>query len=56
LSAPGFRSELDDNLRRFIDTVVRDVIINGRPELGLPVLDPLEVEHLDFDIALESVK
>jgi len=33
------RSELDDNVARFIDTVVRNWIVNGNEELGLPVAD-----------------
>jgi len=52
---PGFRDEFDDNLKRFIDTVVRDLIINGAPDLGLPVLDPLKVDHLDIDLSQETL-
>jgi hypothetical protein len=47
---PGFRDALDDNLARFLDTVVRDLIINGSPDLGVPVMDPLEITHLDIDL------
>ena len=52
---PGFRTEFEDNLKRFIDTVVRDVILNGSPDLGLPVLDPLSVDHLDLDLNQEGL-
>jgi len=52
---PGFRDEFDDNLKRFIDTVVRDLIINGAPDLGLPVLDPLEVAHLDISLSQDTL-
>jgi len=52
---PGFRDEFEDNLRRFIDTVVRDLILNGDPDLGLPVGDPLQLEHLDIDIQQEGL-
>ena len=47
---PGFRTELEDNLKRFIDTVVRNLIINGDAELGVPVADPLNVDRLDIDL------
>jgi len=52
---PGFRDEFEDNLKRFIDTVVRDLIINGAPDLGLPVLDPLKVDHLDINLSQETL-
>jgi hypothetical protein len=52
---PGFRDELDDNLARFLDTVVRDLIINGSPDLGLPVMDPLEITHFDIDVNQDSM-
>lgn len=44
------RSDLDDNLARFIDTVLRDWIVNGNEELGLPVADPLVIEKLDINL------
>jgi len=52
---PGFRDEFDDNLKRFIDTVVRDLILNGAPDLGLPVLDPLKVDHLDINLSQDTL-
>jgi len=52
---PGFRTEFDDNLKRFIDTVVRDVILNGNEEFGIPVLDPLKVDHLNINLAQEGL-
>jgi hypothetical protein len=52
---PGFRTELEDNIKRFIDTVVRDVIVNGNADLDLPVLDPLAVDHLDIDLNQEGL-
>jgi hypothetical protein len=52
---PAFRDALDDNLARFLDTVVRDLIINGSPDLGIPVMDPLEITHLDIDLNHDSV-
>jgi hypothetical protein len=52
---PGFRDEFEDNLTRFIDTVVRDLIVNGAPDLGLPVLDPLLVDHLDIDLSQDTL-
>lgn len=53
---PGFRDEFEDNLARFIDTYVRDIIKNGSPELNIPVLDPLAIEHFDIDINQESLQ
>jgi hypothetical protein len=47
---PGFRDEFEDNLKRFIDNVVRNVIVNGSPELGLPVLDPAKIDRFDIDL------
>jgi hypothetical protein len=55
LLRPGFRDEFEDNLKRFIDNVVRDVILNGSPDLGLPILDPLAVAHLDLDLNQEGL-
>jgi hypothetical protein len=52
---PGFRDEFDDNLKRFIETVVRDLILNGDAELGLPVADPLKVDHFDIDLNQEGL-
>jgi len=52
---PGFRDLFEDNLKRFIDTVVRDVILNGSPDLGLPVLDPLKLDHVDLDLNQEGL-
>jgi hypothetical protein len=52
---PGFRDLFEENLKRFIDTVVRDIILNGSPDLGLPVLDPLNVDHLDLDLNQEGL-
>ena len=37
---PGFRDEFEDNLKRFIDTVVRDLVEYGNEELGIPPADP----------------
>jgi len=52
---PGFRTELDDNLKAFIDTVVRDVIKNGNTDLGIPPADPLELAQVDINIDQENL-
>jgi hypothetical protein len=54
--APGFRNELDDAVKRLLETKVRDIIKNGDEDLGLPVLDPLKVEHLDININQDGLR
>lgn len=53
---PGFRDEFEDNLAKFVDTYVRNIIKNGSTELNIPVLDPLAIEHFDIDINQEGLK
>lgn len=50
LLKPGLRDELDDNLARYIDTVVRGWILNGNEVLGLPVSDPLLIALLNINL------
>jgi hypothetical protein len=52
---PGFRDEFEDNLTRFVNTVIRGWIVNGNAELGLPVLDPLEVWTFTIDLHQPSL-
>jgi hypothetical protein len=52
----GCRRELDGNLKRFLETVVRDIILNGNAKMGLRVLDPLEIEHFDIDIDQKNIR
>jgi len=44
------RTVFEDNLTRFIDTVVRDDIINGNEQMGLPPADPLAIPHADINL------
>ncbi|PSN55967.1 hypothetical protein C0J52_02147 [Blattella germanica] len=54
--SPAFRSALDDSVIAFLDTTVRDIIKNGYEEWGVPVLDPLSIEHLDLDLNFDQIK
>jgi hypothetical protein len=54
--APGFRTELEDNIKRLLETKVREIILNGNAELGIPVLDPLRVEHLEIDLDQDGLR
>jgi hypothetical protein len=55
LLAPGLKSALDDAIINFVDTKVRQAILEGSPDLGLPVLDPAKIENLDFDVSLDGI-
>jgi len=50
LLAPGLKAAIDDQIKQLLDTTVRDIILNGSPDLGFPVLDPLYLEHVDLDL------
>jgi hypothetical protein len=39
-----------------LDEEVRKIILEGSEDLGVPVLDPLEIEHLDIDLDLDGIK
>jgi hypothetical protein len=54
LLAPGFKSALDDTIINLLNTTVRQIILEGSEDLGIPVLDPLKIEHLDLDINLDT--
>ncbi|GFG38758.1 hypothetical protein Cfor_07052, partial [Coptotermes formosanus] len=54
LLAPGFKSAIDDAIINLLNTTVRDIILNGSPDLGIPPLDPLKIDHLDLDINLDG--
>jgi len=51
--APGFKAAIDDAIIGLLDTTVRDILLNGSPDLGIPVLDPFYLDHLDLDINIE---
>jgi hypothetical protein len=55
LVVPGFKSALDDSIINLIDTKVRQIILEGSEDLGIPVLDPLRIEHLDLDVNEKDV-
>lgn len=52
---PGFRDEFEDNLKNFIDTWVRNLILYGDEALDVPVLDPLVLEKFDIDLNQEGL-
>jgi hypothetical protein len=54
LVGPGFKSALDDSIINLLDTTVREIIIQGSEELGIPPLDPAKIDHLDLDLDLEG--
>jgi hypothetical protein len=54
LLAPGFRAALDDLITNLLDTTVRQMILEGSPDLGFPVLDPFHLDHLDLDLNLDG--
>ena len=54
LLKPGFKAAIDDAIRDLLDTTVRQILLEGSPDLGLPVLDPLEIEHVDLDVNLDT--
>jgi hypothetical protein len=56
LLAPGFKAALDDAIIGFLDSTVRQIILEGSEELGVPPLDPLKVEHLDLAIDLPEIQ
>lgn len=56
LLAPGFKAAIDDSIINLLDTTVRQLLLTGLPEFGLPVLDPLQVEHLDLNVDLDTIQ
>jgi hypothetical protein len=54
LLAPGFKAAIDDAIKDLLDTTVRQIILEGSPDLGLPVLDPFELDHLDLDVNMDT--
>jgi hypothetical protein len=52
--APGFKAAIDDAITNLLDTTVRELILTGSPDLGIPVLDPFRLDHLDLDINLDT--
>jgi hypothetical protein len=54
LLKPGFKAALDDAIINLLDTTVRQILLEGSPDLGIPVLDPLEIEHVDLDVNLDT--
>jgi hypothetical protein len=54
LIAPGFKAAIDDAIINLLDTTVRQILLDGSPDLGIPVLDPFYLEHVDLDINLDT--
>jgi len=54
LLAPGFKAAIDDAIVNLLDTTVRQLILEGSPDLGIPVLDPFRLERLDLDLNLDT--
>jgi hypothetical protein len=54
LLAPGFKAALDDLIINLLDTTVRQLILEGSPDLGIPVLDPFRLDRLDLDLNLDT--
>jgi hypothetical protein len=54
--APGFKAALDDAIINLLNTKVRQIILEGSEELGIPSLDPAKIDHLDLDLDLEGVQ
>jgi len=52
--APGFKAAIDDAITDLLNTVVRQIILEGSPDLGIPPLDPFYLEHVDLDLDLEN--
>jgi len=52
--APGFKSAIDDAIINLLNTTVRQMILEGSPDLGFPVLDPYLLDHLDLDINMDT--
>ncbi|PNF29373.1 hypothetical protein B7P43_G07836 [Cryptotermes secundus] len=55
LVAPGFKAALDDSIINLLDTTVRQIIIEGSEELGIPPLDPAKLDHVDLDLNLDGL-
>jgi hypothetical protein len=53
--APGFKSALDDAIVNLLNTRVRQIILEGSEDLGIPILDPLRIEHLGLGIHEQDV-
>jgi hypothetical protein len=54
LLEPGFKSAIDDAIINLLNTTVRQIILEGSPDLGIPVLDPFYLEHADLDINVDN--
>jgi len=48
-------SRVEDRLRELLEEF-RKLIVRGIPEFNIPILDPLHVDKIDFNIAHESAK
>jgi hypothetical protein len=55
LLAPGFKAAIDDAIINLLDTTVRQMILEGSPDLGFPVLDPFELDHVDLDLNVDNI-
>jgi hypothetical protein len=53
LPAPGNKT-IDGEIKNWLNTTVRELILNGSEDLGLPVLDPLLIDQVDINIDLHS--
>ncbi|XP_069687791.1 uncharacterized protein [Periplaneta americana] len=53
--SPSFRSSLDDSIINFLNTNVRQIMLEGSEELGIPILDPLKIDHLDIDLQMDPI-
>jgi hypothetical protein len=53
--APGFKAVIDDAITNLLNTTVRQIIQEGSPDLGIPPLDPLNIDHLDLDVNLDGL-
>ncbi|KAJ9582714.1 hypothetical protein L9F63_022955 [Diploptera punctata] len=49
------RSSTDDALKNLLDTTVRNVMLEGSTDWGIPVLDPLSLDHLDIDLNFDPI-
>jgi hypothetical protein len=54
LLAPGFKGAIDDAIINLLNTTVRQIILEGSPDLDIPVLDPIRLDHVDLDVNLDS--
>jgi len=52
--APGFKAAIDDAIINLLDTTVRQILLEGSPDLGIPVLDPFKLDRVDLDLNLDT--